>query len=101
MAEAAAAGVLPHIFLDYTHRMLYAAVKGASLATMRKRQGQLWAAWTGANFTRAKRLPALEPLLRKLEPRPSVMSTSAIRSAVLNIAKTMGATVRYVKKKGR
>ena len=101
MAEAAAAGVPPHIVLDYTHRMLFAAMKGAVIHESRQRKGQLWAAWSTANFTRAKKLPDLEPLLRKLDLNRVNMTAKEIRSAVFDMAKRMGATViRYKKGEG-
>lgn len=60
---------------------------------------RLWQAWQTANFTNARKLPALEPLLRKLEPRDRrVMSPMAIRGTLLGMAKAMNAEVIYKKR---
>ena len=45
-----------------------------------------------SSFRRAKRLPDLKQLLRKLDPA-RVMSGQAIRAAILGIAESMGAKV--------
>lgn len=99
MAEAAAAGVLPHIMFDYTHRMLYAAIRGAFIRDARVRKESLWAAWQTANFTRSKRLPDLLPLLRKLDPVPVRMTAREIRDSVFDMAKAMGAKIIRKKRK--
>lgn len=97
MAEASAVGILPHVFWRYTPRDLYAAFTGARTARIRQRQGELWAAWQTANFTRAKKLPALQPLLRKLEA-PRVMSKREIRVSILTMAQAFGAKVIHKKR---
>lgn len=100
MSEAAAAGVLPHVLLDYTHREIYAALKGAVLRTVRERKGSLWAAWQTANFTRAKKLPDLTPLLRKLDPIPVRMTSKEIRGVIFGMARAMNAKITRKPKKG-
>lgn len=92
MAEAAAAGVLPHLFWDYTYREVYAALAGAKLQARRAFKLHLWTAWQGVNLSRSKKLPPLKGLLSKLEPIRD-MSASEIRKAVLGIAESLGAVV--------
>lgn len=99
MAEATAAGVLPHLFWDYTYRELAAAFEGAAIKRRRDHQLHLWAHFQGQGFARAKRLPRLSDLLRKLEPS-RVMSPEGLRSAIINMARAMGATVTHRKKDG-
>lgn len=99
MAEAASVGILPHVLLDYTPRELFAAMKGAGLRQLRDQKLSLWASWNTANFSRAKKLPSLEPLLRKLDPSPVKMTAKAIRQVVFSMAAAMGATVTRRKKK--
>lgn len=98
MAEASAAGLHPHVFFDYTHRMLYAVLKGAILSEARERKASLWGAWMTANFQRAKKLPDLAPLLRKLDPVPVSMTAREIRAAVVGMAKAMGAKITQKKR---
>ncbi len=78
-------------------RELYAAFAGAQKQRIRERQLTLWQAWQTANFTNAKRLPALEPLLRKLEPGRA-MSNREVRATLLGMAQAMGALVVRRKK---
>lgn len=92
MVEAAAAGLLPHLFWDYTFRELHALLGGAALRARRDHKLTLWGAWQGDNLRRAKKLPELAGLLRKLDPR-RVMSASAIRSTIIALAEQMGAKV--------
>lgn len=70
---------------------------GARTQKIRARQDMLWQAWSFANFQRAKKLPPLLPLLRKLEA-PRVMSTQEIRATILGMASAWGAKVTYKKK---
>lgn len=98
MAEAAAAGILPHVLLDYTYRMLYAALRGAVLRETRNRKSALFMAWQTANFTRAKRLPPLGPLLQKLDSKPAFMSAKGIRATIFGMAHAMGVKVTYKKR---
>lgn len=97
MAEAAAAGLLPHVLFDYTHRMIYAVLKGERLRHIRHQKLSLWTAWNNANFTRAKKLPDLAALLRRLDPSET-MSPRAIRRAVLDMASAIGAKITRRKK---
>ncbi len=92
MVEAAAAGLLPHLFWDYTMRELHALLGGAALRARREHKLVLWGHWQGQNLRRSKRLPDLRQLLRKLDPA-RVMSGQAIRAAILGIAESMGARV--------
>jgi hypothetical protein len=98
MAEAASVGIQPHIVIDYTPRELYAAMLGGHMAQSRDQKLALWHAWTNANFTRAKKLPDLAPLLRKLDPSPVKMTAKAIRTAIFAMASAMGAKVTRIKK---
>lgn len=97
MAEAAAAGVLPHVFWDFTYRELYAAFAGRNIVQRRQHQLGLFEAWHTAAFYRSKKMPVLADLLRKMEPG-RVMSSRAIRAAIIGAAQAMGAVVRIVKK---
>lgn len=92
MAEAAACGVPPHLFWDYTYRELTAALAGAKLQTRRAFKLNLWTVWQGVNLSRNKKLPELRGLLSKLDPIRD-MSAQEIRKAVLGIAQSLGATV--------
>lgn len=78
-------------------RELYAAFAGEQKRRVRQRQIVLWQAWQTANFTNAKRLPALEPLLRKLEPHRA-MSNREVRGTILGMAQSMGAMIVRRKK---
>lgn len=100
MAEASSIGIAPHILIDYTPRELYAAMVGAGLNHTRDQKMRLWQSWTNANFTRAKRLPELAPLLRKIDPSPVKMSAKAIRQTVFAMASALGAKVTRIKRKG-
>ena len=97
LAEGMAAGIPPHVLLDYTPRELYAVFAGRNLANRRAYALALFQAWHAEAFARGKRLPPLKDMLRKLEP-PRVMSTQAMRRHILGMAEAMGATVRHVKK---
>lgn len=92
MVEAAAAGLPPHLFWDYTFRELHALLGGAALRARREHKLTLWGQWQGQNLRRAKRLPDLKQLLRKLDPA-RVMSAQAIRSTIIGLAESMGAKV--------
>lgn len=92
MAEASAAGVHPHLFWDYTWRELYAVLQGSTIRARRDHKLALFNAWHGVNLGKAKRLPELRTLLRKLDP-VRVMSATSIRAAVMGIAQALGATV--------
>lgn len=97
MEEAAAIGVPPHQFWLTTPRELYALFAGYRRSQVRERQRCLWQAWQTANFSRAKRLPELTPLLRNLEP-PRVQSAGDLRKTIIGIATAMGAEVIHVKR---
>jgi hypothetical protein len=92
-----AAGVPPHIALDYTPRELYAVFAGRAIAAKRAYSLALWATWHGEAFARTKRLSPLADLLRKIEPA-RVMSKRQLRANIIGAAMAMGAKVRYVKK---
>ena len=92
MVEAAAAGLLPHLFWDYTFRELHALLGGAALRARRDHKLTLWGHWQGQNMRRAKRLPDLMRMLRRLDPA-RVMSAQAIRDTILGLAQQMGAKV--------
>lgn len=97
LAEGMAAGIPPHILLDYTPRELYAVFAGRNLAQRRLHALAIFQAWHGEAFARTKRLAPLGDMLRKLEP-PRVMSPRALRANIVGMAQAMGATVRHVKK---
>lgn len=97
MAEAFSVGIQPDQFWRMNMRELYACFAGEAKTRVRQRQLHLWQAWMTANFTNAKRLPALEPLLRKLEPRRA-MSNRAVRSTLVGMAQAMGARIVRRKK---
>lgn len=99
MAEGAAAGIPPHILIDYTPRELYAAMRGLAMRENRAQKLSLWESWNTANFSRAKKLPALEPLLRKLDPSPVKMTAKAIRRVIFGMAEAMGAKITRRPKK--
>lgn len=92
-----AAGIPPHIALDYTPRELFAVFAGRNISARRDHQLAIFEAWHVEAFARNKRLPKLQDLLRKMD-EPKVMSPKAIRSTIIDVARAMGATVRYVKK---
>lgn len=92
MAEAASIGILPHVFWDYTWRELHNALVGSGIRTRRSMKRAAYTAWQTANWTKAKRLPDLAQIYRKLDP-PRVMSPRAIRSSIIALAQSMGATV--------
>lgn len=92
MAEAAAAGVAPHLFWDYTYRELHALMRGSAIRARRQHQLAIFGAYQGERFARTKRLPDLKALLRKFEP-VRVMSREALKATVLGIAQAMGAVV--------
>ncbi len=99
MAEAAAIGIPPHVlFESYDHRMLYAAFRGEALRDVRWRKKSVWASWNTANFTRAKKLPDLAGLLRKMDPSPVMMTAKQLRGVIFGIAQTMGAKITRRKK---
>ncbi len=92
-----AAGIPPHIALDYTPRELYAVFTGRNISQRRQHQLAIFEAWHIESFARHKRLPKLQDLLRKMD-EPRVMSPRSIRATILDVARAMGAKVRYVKK---
>lgn len=94
---AAVAGVLPHQALDYTHRMLAAALEAEQT---RQKNGLALAIITAhntENFARTKRLPRLQDVLRKLWP-PRVMSAKEQHASIMAMARAMGARVIHRKK---
>lgn len=97
MAECAAAGISPLQFWSMTQREIVAVLVGSNLRARRAHKLQIFGAWHGQNMARAKKSPDLRQLLRLLDP-PRVMSRQAIRSAVIGMAKAMGAIV-VIKKK--
>lgn len=97
MAEAFAAGISPDVFLDLTYREVYAVFAGRQLVVRRSYQLALYEAWHAAAFYRSKKMPELNPLLRKLEAS-RVLSPKAMRAAIIGTARALGASVRYVKK---
>ena len=91
---------MPEVFWRLTMRELFAVFAGANKKRIRERQLYLSQAWQTANFTNARRLPPLEPLLRKLDPTSRrVMSPRAIRGTILGMAEAMGAEI-IIRKKG-
>lgn len=83
-----------------TMKQLFRCFDGAATARRRARQQDLWTAWHIANFSNAKKLPDLGPLLRKLEPLENrVMSPRDVRQTILGMAEAMGAKIT-VRKKG-
>lgn len=88
----------PWRFWDLTYRELAAHMEGAAIKARVVGKNSLWAAWQTANFTRAKKLPVLGPLLRKLDPRPAVMDNKSLRAALVGAAMAMGSKVVYRKK---
>lgn len=100
MAECSAAGVHPQDFWHLTPREVYAVLAGSGLKARRAHKLTLWGHWQGANLQKAKRLPDLKSLLRKLDP-VRVMSSASIRAEVMEMAKAMGAAVVHkVRRKG-
>lgn len=95
--ELAADGIPPHVAVDYTLRWIHVFLEGRALARTRDMQLAIFHAWQNQNLSRHKKLPNLPSLLRKLEPARE-MSPKAIRSAIKNMAKAMGAEIRVVKK---
>lgn len=63
----------------------------------RERKMLAWAHHAGAAWQRAKRIPPLSPILRRLDP-PKPMSHKAIRDTVLTAFKAMGAEIVRRKK---
>ena len=97
MTEAAAAGILPLEFWDCTYRELYNAIAGEHVRRRRDRQAIMWGAWHGAAFERAKRMPNLGTLLRKMEPVRE-MSNRELRASILGIAHVLNAEVVHRKR---
>lgn len=97
MAEAAAAGLLPHQFLEYTPRMLYAVFAGNAIRSRRTAVSRATWAWQNANWTRAKKQPPLKPIIRQLDP-PKTLSPSAMKDALVSAFSALGATVIRRKK---
>lgn len=97
MVEAAAVGIEPRHFWQYTPRETFAIFQGAAKQRVRDRQMALWSAWHSAAFERQKRLPDLAGMLQKLEP-PKVMSNHELRTQVMGLAQAFGAKVTYRKR---
>lgn len=70
---------------------------GANIAAVRERQKLLWAAWSQANFQRAKKLPAIMPLLKSLEQKRD-MTDKELRTTIFGMARAMGAKITYKKR---
>lgn len=95
----AAAGVMPHDALDYTARMLNAAIDGAAERQRIAMALGLWTAHHGEGLARTKRLPDLAVMLRKLQPGGGApMSPKEQHSAIMQMARAMGARVVHKKK---
>lgn len=92
MAEAVSAGVLPHQFLDYTPRMLYAVFAGNSKRMKRTAISRATWAWQNANWTRAKKMPPLRDILRQIDPPPP-MSPAQMRDSLVAAFSALGGTV--------
>lgn len=97
MAEAAAAGLLPHQFLEYTPRMLYAVFAGNSKRMKRTAISRAVWAWQNANWTRAKKQPPLKPILHNIDPPPP-LSPAKMKAALVSAFSALGATVKYRKR---
>lgn len=80
-----------------TFREAYAVFAGHRIRSTNDAKMRMFQAWWTGYFFRAKKMKALDEYLRKLEPA-KVQSPKSIRASILEIAKTMGAKVRYVKK---
>lgn len=93
MVECAAVGAPPHLFYDYTLREIHALMRGSALAARRHHKVAAFGAYQGAVFHQNKRAPQLyQALLRRLEPARD-MTHGALRSAIMAMAKSMGANV--------
>lgn len=97
MAEAFAIGVPPWRFWRMTYRELSNAFVGAGIHARYDHKLGMFIAHQTEAFARHKKLPALGPLLRKLDG-PVVMSNMSMRKAVLSMAAELGAVVKYRKK---
>ncbi len=97
LIELTACGVPAWQFWEMTYREVFAQLQGDALRRRRDRQLALWHAWHQAAFERQKKLPALEPMLRKFEPQRT-MSNKELREQVIAMAKAMGALVIRRKK---
>lgn len=97
MTEAMAAGIKPHRFWHLTYREIYNALAGDAVRRRRDRQAIMFGAWHGAALERSKRIPNLQQLLAKMEPRRE-MSSREMRSSLMGIAKAMNAEVVYRKR---
>jgi len=82
-----------------TYREVFAVLRGEALRRQRDYRLVLWGGWHQAMFERQKKMPPLQPLMRKMTPQPK-MSRNALREQVLAMAKAMGAKVidRRIKK---
>lgn len=80
-----------------TYREIAAVQKGYIERIRDGHKLALFQAWQTANLTRAKRMPNLATMLRKLDPR-KLMQAGQLRSAILGAARAMGAKVRVVSK---
>lgn len=99
MVECAAAGVPPHLFYDYTLREVHVLLGGAGLVARRAHKLAAFSAYHAALFHQNKKAKVIyDRLLRRLEPVRD-MTGAAIRSAIMGMAKSMGAIVVVKKPK--
>lgn len=98
MADAAAAGALPHHFWDYTLRELTNALRGARQRDQRALDLAITGAWHAASFQRGKRLPRLDRVLKLLRPAPK-QSPQDQRAFFLALHEQMGGETIDLRKK--
>lgn len=98
MHEAAAVGLLPHLFWDYTPREVYACIKGSAIYLRRVEAKMIYAAWHTAVWGRVKKIKPLDQVMKAYQPKSGPMSTSGIRSVIMGIASALGAKVTRIKK---
>ena len=92
MAEAASAGLPPHLFWGYSPRETYALLKGAGIRSRHEQAHLESNAWKSAYYQRIKKMPSWDSIMRAFRPK-RVMSRKSIRSAILSMAQAMGAVV--------
>jgi hypothetical protein len=87
--------------LDLTVRELVAYGKGRAEADAQSWRRALWAAWYAANFTRAKRLPRLAPMLRNIGRRRIVKKSTDQLLRVVEHLNALFGGADHRNKKGR
>ncbi|AGH31363.1 hypothetical protein TVVG_00014 [Tetraselmis viridis virus SI1] len=96
LEELSLAGVPPHVGFDYTPRDAAIVIKAAGRRAVLDIKAAVITAHYTASLSRSKRIPALNRLLKKLEPeRARPMTTKELRAAIFAANAALGGTVRH------